>query len=587
MTVRTTFFGAEGRRLYGAYHEPEVNRRTAPAVLLCYPGVHEYNTSHWSFRRLAAGLARAGCATLRFDYGGTGDSEGGPRDVTIESMVEDIARAYEELQDLSGARRIWLVGLRLGAAAACLASLDGVPARGLVLWECVTSGREYLSELETRDSYRNLLFLHGSAPEKPRPELLGYGLSDSSRLSLSRLDLVDRLTRGRVLDAEGGSQPSDVDTVVFVPRSDQNPRALEEYWTGSGAHTTTYRPTDEVDPSRDISGSEVRLDADAITAIVAQIGGWSATKVEARQRESSPSNGTQKRVHEPATPAREVRPVFTERTFQFEDEGRLAGIVTEPVQGRTGGRDTAILMWNVGLNHHVGPYRVYSDLARECAGAGFPALRFDLSGLGDSEQAKDGTGTDAERAVTDIRSAMGALERELGIRRFVLVGFCSSVDSAHAASLADERVVGLVNIEGYSFPTLGHRLRKPLRFVDLKRWQRWVFNRRQKATSPRVESPEAAVFQREYPTPERLAQEYRKLIHRGLRFLFLYVRGDSVYEHRDQLFEFLGDPSFAQHMDVEFYPHADHIFSRALDREVAVRRVVDFLCTRFRGPARD
>lgn len=278
-----------------------------------------------------------------------------------------------------------------------------------------------------------------------------------------------------------------------------------------------------------------------------------------------------------------VRYRFAERTFQFGEDGRLAGVITQPLEDARHPEAPVVLMWNVGLNHHVGPYRIYVDLARECAIAGFSSLRFDLSGLGDSEQARDFDGTDAERAVADLRGAMDAIERELGARRFVLVGFCSSVDSAHAASLADERVVGLANIEGYSFPTSGHKLRKPLRYLDRNRWERWFFHRRQKAVSVDADSPEAAVFQRDYPTPERLAREYRGLVDRGMRFLFVYVRGDSVYEYKDQLFEFLGDRSFASHMEVDFYPTADHIFSRVVDREMAVGRVVRFLRDRFGG----
>lgn len=301
---------------------------------------------------------------------------------------------------------------------------------------------------------------------------------------------------------------------------------------------------------------------------------------EVGQREPGSSNDNQSGVRSKDAAGRYR---FAERTFQFGDDGRLAGVIAEPLEEARRPDAPVVLMWNVGLNHHVGPYRIYVDLARQAAIAGFASLRFDLSGLGDSEQARDFEGADAERAVVDLRTAMDAIEKELGARRFVLVGFCSSVDSAHAASLADERVVGLANLEGYSFPTPGHKLRKPLRYFDRNRWERWFFHRRQKAATLDEESPEAAVFQRDYPTPERLAREYRSLVDRGMRFLFIYVRGDSVYEYKDQLFEFLGDRSLASNMEVEFYANADHIFSRVLDREMAVGRVVRFLRDRFGG----
>jgi pimeloyl-ACP methyl ester carboxylesterase len=275
---------------------------------------------------------------------------------------------------------------------------------------------------------------------------------------------------------------------------------------------------------------------------------------------------------------------YSERTLQFGEGGHLAGIIAEPADSFGSTDAPAVLMWNVGLNHHVGPYRIYVDLARQAAAAGFRAIRFDLSGLGDSDQAESSSASDAERSVADVRTAMDAIERQLGVHRFVLVGFCSSVDSAHAAGLADERVVGLVNIEGYSFRTLGYRLRYPLRLLDRNRWERWLFNRRvarQSSSVTKEESPEAAVFQRDYPTPARLGREYRSLVARGVRMLFLYVRGDSLYEYKDQLFEFLGDTRLASHMDVEYFPEADHIFSRVTDREAAVHRVVDYLRERF------
>src|SRR5262245_41582517 len=114
--MRPFFFGRE-RRLYGALHEaPGTPRGTG--VLLCYPGVQEYNVTHWAFRKLAGLLARDGFQVLRFDYSCTGDSQGDVRDGRLEHWVEDIAMAADELKDAGGVRKVSLVGLRLGAMLA-------------------------------------------------------------------------------------------------------------------------------------------------------------------------------------------------------------------------------------------------------------------------------------------------------------------------------------------------------------------------------------------------------------------------------------------------------------------------------------
>lgn len=266
-----------------------------------------------------------------------------------------------------------------------------------------------------------------------------------------------------------------------------------------------------------------------------------------------------------------------ESLVEFGDDSALVGVLCRPHGASAGG--PAFLMWNVGLNHRVGPYRIYVDLARALARARFASLRFDLQGLGDSRMAASDARTDSERSVADVRSAIDALERR-GFRSVVLVGFCSSVDSAHSAALADERVIGVVNIEGYSFRTLGYRLRYPLRFLDSNRWARWAYHRKRRGQQEETDAS-SSVYERNYPTPQRLAREYRGMVERGIRFLFLYVRGDSQYEYTDQLFEFLEDRSLESHMEIEYFAEADHIFSRVPDRRKAIERVVQFAQTRF------
>src|SRR5688572_32608464 len=147
--MRSFFFGT-GRRLYGTLHEAKGAQKST-GVLLCYPGVQEYNMTHWAFRKLAGLITRAGMPALRFDYSCSGDSEGDVYDARLEHHVEDIATAAEELKDQADVRRVTIIGMRLGALLATRAVAKGVEANGLFLWEPVLRGTDYIAELERLD----------------------------------------------------------------------------------------------------------------------------------------------------------------------------------------------------------------------------------------------------------------------------------------------------------------------------------------------------------------------------------------------------------------------------------------------------
>lgn len=186
--MKPMFFGDSKRKLYGVYYPPTGAKRRSHAVLLCYPGVQEYGTSLWGFRRLAGMLAQDGHHVLRFDYFGTGDSAGRVEEGTPRIWTTDIQQAALELKELSGARQLSLVGKRLGASLAVRACASGLQAQRLVLWDPVVSGRDYVAELEMWDERRNLLLLHSGRRGRGRSELLGYPFASTLREELNAMD---------------------------------------------------------------------------------------------------------------------------------------------------------------------------------------------------------------------------------------------------------------------------------------------------------------------------------------------------------------------------------------------------------------
>ncbi len=141
------FFGPSDKALYGVYHPPEVNSSKSEAVLFCPPFGQEYMRSHRALRQLALLLNKKGYHVLRFDYSGTGDSNGNMEDMLPQTWVNDIATAANELIDMADVKRITLVGLRLGALFSVEACKVLENVSRLVLWDPIISGKEYIEEL--------------------------------------------------------------------------------------------------------------------------------------------------------------------------------------------------------------------------------------------------------------------------------------------------------------------------------------------------------------------------------------------------------------------------------------------------------
>lgn len=286
-----------------------------------------------------------------------------------------------------------------------------------------------------------------------------------------------------------------------------------------------------------------------------------------------------------------------EKAISFGPGGALTAISTEPAPNLAVAGAPAALFWNVGINHHVGPYRVNVDLARSLASVGITSLRFDLSGMGDSEVRPGAPALDLERAIEDVRAALALLEERKGLRRFVLVGFCSSVDAAHALALADSRVVGACFLEGYTFRTRGFYARYPLRLLERARWHRLVVNKAKRYlrySAARaiggVEEENAlrreSVYSRADPPPDKLRVEYKALTARGVKMLFIFTGGDSDFNYLGQFEEMLGAPlrRESRAIEVEYYRDADHTFSRTADRARVVARIRDWMQAHFVAP---
>lgn len=199
------FFGRSEAPLFGVYHAP-AGRAPAGGVVLCAPFGQEYMRSHRACRQLAGQLSERGLNVLRFDYRGTGDSSGEMDDVRPSEWVEDIGLAIDELKDMAALDRVSLVGLRLGALLAPVAAAGRTDIDRLVLWDPVTSGREYVEELQRTAAPRPPA---DPSPRDARLWVNGFPLPAAFASELATLALDGPLPPGpaRVLQVESHEKP--------------------------------------------------------------------------------------------------------------------------------------------------------------------------------------------------------------------------------------------------------------------------------------------------------------------------------------------------------------------------------------------
>jgi pimeloyl-ACP methyl ester carboxylesterase len=115
-----------GQRLCGIAHRPK--RSPKAAAILCH-GMGSSKESE-KFILLGRDLSARGVLALRFDFAGSGESEGKLEEVTYSGEAEDIAAAYEVVAK-NAVEKIGVVGSSMGGTAALLFAAGRPPLAAL------------------------------------------------------------------------------------------------------------------------------------------------------------------------------------------------------------------------------------------------------------------------------------------------------------------------------------------------------------------------------------------------------------------------------------------------------------------------
>jgi hypothetical protein len=270
-----------------------------------------------------------------------------------------------------------------------------------------------------------------------------------------------------------------------------------------------------------------------------------------------------------------------EKAIRFGVDGALAGVITLPETRDA--RLPTVLISNTGINHRVGPNRLHVQLARAFAHVGHVALRFDMSGMGDSAPTPRGREADS---VADQRAALDALDTLGCGPRYAVVGICSGGHDAHRLTVADPRIVAGAFVDHYAYPTARFRLIYwKDRLLDLRRVRTYLAER-----FTRHASDEKARFdanQEQYfiaPDAKDFAADVERFRSRKVSLFFLFTgEVQNEYNYRDQLLDAIPGLRSYPGLALHHLPLADHTFTTASMRAELIQLLSGWLKTP--GPA--
>ena len=197
------YFRAIDRDLYGTLYVPD--EAPAEGLVLFFPPLAEERKSACRLLvRMARLCASSGFAAFRWDMSGTGQSPGIHRSATLGRWMAESAAALDAALEAVSVDTWIGLGARLGANLAARLAAER-NAAGLMLFEPILSGQDYVRDLQRRQLIKNAILGHDRAAQSgvgpdaaqctaPGPlDLGGFEVSAELLTALAHVDLVKDL----------------------------------------------------------------------------------------------------------------------------------------------------------------------------------------------------------------------------------------------------------------------------------------------------------------------------------------------------------------------------------------------------------
>ncbi|MGI8712463.1 MAG: hypothetical protein ACR2NR_04625 [Solirubrobacteraceae bacterium] len=429
--------------VFAILHLPAETAVRPTAVLVCSPFGWEEESGHRGVANWARALAAAGHPALRLDFPGTRNSTGDRSARFPDRWTAAVADAADWLRARTGAPRVALLGIGLGGLIGCDAVLDGAAIDDLILWAVPAAGRRAMREL--RAHARMIAARYPDDATSPEPgapmEAVGYALDVAAVAAFEAITLTDRILpdghrrRALLMGRDGLAVDERLEAHLTQAGVTVSNQPGPGYALLTGEPQGSRAPTETIATTIGWLGGDLPPGESLATAIPSgeRTGGVApAVPVVAFEHRGAPIRETAVRLR-----------------GRSED---LFAIVTEPAEPLDA---TCVVLFNSGSLSHAGPNRLWVELARRWATLGVRTVRVDFPGIGETPGDGDGLVDDnvfyEPVWIDETVGLLDALQGQGLAARFVLCGLCSGAYWAWQAALRDDRVVGAMLLNLWTF----------------------------------------------------------------------------------------------------------------------------------------
>jgi hypothetical protein len=205
------------------------------------------------------------------------------------------------------------------------------------------------------------------------------------------------------------------------------------------------------------------------------------------------------------------------------------------------------------------------------AALGFPVLRFDFSGIGDSGGRTDDLSLWATR-IAEVKEGMDQLGSAARVDRFVLVGLCSGATISFRTAGRDSRVRGAILIN----PRFGLQTNDDDLGAQIAWWKALSNIPRHENLSAILQSPLGSfVGTGILPADlEHFGTDLRRIVDRGVRLFYIFGASDpGLDEMHFLLGNDIGELTCCGQVRLDILPQTNHTFSLPFNQERLIKTI--------------